>query len=392
MRCSWASAVFAAAGSLMLCANGGDLRREGRYWVVQQQGVTPVRGVRTVRITARGAVNIRGGTTDTISWTATTRVRGGDERQARALLANAGVEQRRDAQGLSLSFASIAGQPDADVAIVVPLDLRLCQVRTKGGSVQASDLGGALEVFSDAGRLQIDRIRGPVTARTGGGEIRVGSVAGDARCFTGAGAIRVDWIGGRAQLDTAGGEIFVQHVHGPLFASSAGGNIEIARADSSITARTSGGVIEVGQAAGPVVADTAGGAIQITGSSGTQCQASEGAIRLKNVAGAVRAISGSGDIVAQLMAGKRLENSKLSTNSGDITVVIPSSFAITVVAQSVRNGAAGRIVSDFPEIRRAGRSGSGGSSEMAEGSLNGGGPVLQVVASGGSVYLRRQQQ
>ncbi len=55
-------------------------------------------------------------------------------------------------------------------------------------------------------------------------------------------------------------------------------------------------------------------------------------------------------------------------------------------------GSGGRIVSDFPEIRMAGRSGLGGNLEMAEGSLNGGGPVLQVVASGGSVYLRRQRQ
>jgi len=82
------------------------------------------------------------------------------------------MEQRREARGLSLSFSSIAGQPDTDVL-------------TRRGAVQAGDLGGALEVASDAGSLQMDRIGGPVTARTGGGEIRVGSVEGDARCFTG---------------------------------------------------------------------------------------------------------------------------------------------------------------------------------------------------------------
>ncbi|MGA3025237.1 MAG: DUF4097 family beta strand repeat-containing protein [Bryobacteraceae bacterium] len=391
MRGSRASAVLATAGALMLCASGGEWRREGRYWVARQAGTTRARGVRTVRITAGGAVSIRGGMTDAISWTTIARLRAGDELQAQAQALAPGVEQHREAQGLLLSFSSRMGQPVADVAIVVPRDLRLCQVRARGGPVQASDLGGALDVSSDAGSLQMDRIRGPVTARTGGGEIRVGRVEGDVRCFTGAGVIRVDWIGGLARLDTAGGEIFVQHVHGPLFASSAGGNIEIVRADSAITARTSGGVIEVGQAVGPVTADTAGGAIQIAGSSGAQCQASEGAIRLKNVAGGVRAISGSGDIVAQLTAGKRLESSTLSTNSGDITVVIPPSSAITVVAQSKRNGAAGRVISDFPEIRLAGGGGPGGSPEMAEGSLNGGGPVLQVVASGGVVYLRRQQ-
>jgi hypothetical protein len=58
-------------------------------------------------------------------------------------------------------------------------------VRTKGGGVQAWDLGGALDVSSDAGSLEMDRIRPAVTARTGGGEIRIGSVEGS------AGALRV---------------------------------------------------------------------------------------------------------------------------------------------------------------------------------------------------------
>jgi len=391
MRGSWRSAVLAIAGWLTLCAYGGDLRREGRYWVSEQKGTTPLRGAQTVTIGAQGAVSIRGGMTGAVSWTTTVRVQAADEQRARALTAIA-VDQRRTGQSLSLSFSGVPGQPDADVTILVPENLRLCRVRTKAGSVQASDLRGEVDVSSHAGRLQMDRIHGSLTARTGGGEIRLGSVEGNAHCFTGAGVIRAEAIDGSAQLDTAGGEIFVQHIRGPLIASSAGGSIQVAQADSSIAARTKGGLIKVGKALGPVMADTAGGAIQIRGSSGAQCQASEGAIRLSNVAGAIRAISGSGDIVTELLAGKRLENSTLSTNSGDITVVIPSSFVITVVAQIVRNGSAGRIVSDFPEIRMTGGSGFDGNVEMAEGSLNGGGPVLQVVASGGSVYLRRQRQ
>jgi DUF4097 and DUF4098 domain-containing protein YvlB len=337
-------------------------------------------------------VSIHGAKTDTVSWTAIVRMETPDERQARALLAASGMSARRVAQALALSFESVSGQPEPEVSIVVPQDVQLCWIRTKGGAVQAWDLNGTLEVASDAGSLQVDRIHGSVTARTGGGEIHIGTVDGETRCFTGAGVIRAEHMGGRARLDTAGGEIFVKYVRGPLFASSAGGSIQVERADSSITARTNGGVIEVGEAAGPVLADTAGGAIQVSASSGAQCQASEGPIRLKNVAGAVRAVSGSGDIVAQLMVGRPLQNSKLSTNSGDITVLIPASSALTVVAQSARSGAAGRIVSDFPEFRMASRAGPSGFLQMAEGSLNGGGPVLQVVASGGSVFLRRQRQ
>ncbi|HTP85631.1 MAG TPA: DUF4097 family beta strand repeat-containing protein [Bryobacteraceae bacterium] len=392
MRCSWASAAMAVAGSLVLCASSAELRREGRYWIAQKQGAASTQGIRTVRVDTRGRVSVRGSNTNTVAWTAVIRVETADERQARALLAAAVMDLHRVGETMSLSFASAAGQPDAELSVVVPRETQVCWIRTLGGTVQAWDLDGALEVSSAAGSLQLDRIRGPVKVRTGGGEVRIGRVDGEVYSFTGAGGIRADYIGGRARLDTAGGEILVKYVHGPLLTSSAGGSIEVQQADSSITARTNGGVIEVGRAAGPVTADTGGGAIQISGSSGAECQASEGPIRLKNVAGAVRAVSGSGDIIAQLMPGRPLQNSKLSTNSGDITVVIPATSSLTIVAQSARRGAVGRIISDFPEIRLASRRGTGGALEMAEGSLNGGGPVLQVVASGGSVYLRRQRQ
>jgi hypothetical protein len=358
-----ASAVLAAVALVVLRAHAAEL--QGSYAAV---------GVRAVRITAAGAVNVRGAGTDVITWKL-------------ASSAATGVQRRGDI--LSLTFPPVPGQLPADVTITVPREVRFCEVRSRTGGVHARDLSGALQMLNDVGPLQMDRIHGSVIARTGGGEIQIGSVDGDARCFTGAGAIRVDQIGGRAQLETASGEIVVQHVHGAAYAMSGGGNVEIAKADSSVTARTSGGVIEIGQAGGPVMADAAGGAIQVSGSSGAQCEASEGGIRLSNVAGIVQALSGSGDILAQFLAGRPVENSKLSTNSGDITVVLPPSYAVTVVAQSLRIGAGGHIVSDYPEIRLTGRSGPWGGLEIAEGSLNGGGPVLQVTASGGSVYLRR---
>lgn len=73
-------------------------------------------------------------------------------------------------------------------------------------------------------------------------------------------------------------------------------------------------------------------------------------------------------------------------------MVIPQSAAITAVAQRTMGGAVGLIVSDFAEFRRTGSDGPGEGLEMVEGSLNGGGPVLQIVALGGSVWLRRQRQ
>jgi hypothetical protein len=79
--------------------------------------------------------------------------------------------------------------------------------------------------------------------------------------------------------------------------------------------------------------------------------------------------------------GSRLVDSYLSTGNGDITVLIPSNLSVTVQAQDNQ-----RIVSEFRElaIRRQ------GPRVIAEGSLNGGGPLLQISGLGGTIFLKRQ--
>ena len=113
----------------------------------------------------------------------------------------------------------------------------------------------------------------------------------------------------------------------------------------------------------------------------------EGAIQLRAVYGGVSASTRSGSIVAEL-SGRPLQDSMLSTGAGDITVLIPSNLAVTVEAMSAYPGKR-RIVSDFAEIRP--RVGSDGMQSEAAGAINGGGPVLRLAASGGTIYLRREK-
>lgn len=82
-----------------------------------------------------------------------------------------------------------------------------------------------------------------------------------------------------------------------------------------------------------------------------------------------------------------MSDSILSTNAGDITVLIPSNLALTVEASN-ESGGAGWIHSDFSQVRmQAG--GLPGGPATAGGALNGGGPLLRVNALGGTIYLRR---
>jgi hypothetical protein len=102
----------------------------------------------------------------------------------------------------------------------------------------------------------------------------------------------------------------------------------------------------------------------------------------------VDADAGAGNIVAGFSGTRKLENSTLRTNRGDITALIPSNLAVTVEATNNTPGAQ-RIVSDFQEIRP--RLQEGNSRSEASGSINGGGAVLRLVSSGGTIYLRRQR-
>ncbi len=67
---------------------------------------------------------------------------------------------------------------------------------------------------------------------------------------------------------------------------------------------------------------------------------------------------------------------------------IPSNLPLTVQAIN-ESGGSGRIISDFPEVRPRRTSVPGGPL-IAQGALNGGGPLLRVTVMGGTIYLRRK--
>jgi hypothetical protein len=124
---------------------------------------------------------------------------------------------------------------------------------------------------------------------------------------------------------------------------------------------------------------------------GCRCEATGGSIRLQGTSGALRAVSDVGSILAELVSGVELQDSLLSTGAGDITVYIPSNIPLTVKAANevVR---AGRIVSEFDQIRVRQGLQLSRPTVLAEGMLNGGGPILQLTAAGGTIYLRRARQ
>lgn len=284
----------------------------------------------------------------------------------------------------------VEGKADS-LSVTLPGGPGLVDVRSRDGDIDVRQLKSSVQVQTVGGKVYLDGIDGNASAKTGGGEVRVGRVRGNLKVMSGGNGISVGQVDGEAWCETTGGEIIVEHAGGQVHATTGGGNIYVADAAAGVMARSDGGLIDVQRCGGDVEAITRGGSIQVGSAKGAICESAAGGIRLRNIAGTLRAQTAMGSILAEITGGSPREESSLTTGAGDITVMIPSNLAISVQAISESRGRLARIVSDFTEIRIMGAQAWPLRSIAAQGALNGGGPTLHVTAGGGTVYLRRQR-
>jgi hypothetical protein len=99
----------------------------------------------------------------------------------------------------------------------------------------------------------------------------------------------------------------------------------------------------------------------------------------------MRVSTAMGSIMAYLLAGK-LAESFLTTGNGDITVVIPSNLGVTIRAENEMSDSVQRIISEFPGIPVRLR----GTQVVAEGAINGGGPLIRISGTGGTIFIKKQ--
>lgn len=372
-----------AALALAWSAAGQQIQKQGKFWVETVSGSEP--GAARLKVVSRGPVTVAGGASSNFGYTLAKKVRAGNERQARERLAQFALKTSRS--GETVIFHVTHAEGVAELTIHAPRATSWVSVETHGGRVEAAGLDGFVETLTGGGAIRVDDIGGNVVARTAGGEISVGTIRGSLHCVSAGGTIRARSVGGEIACETAGGEIQIEQAQGPVRASTAGGSIRVAKAGAGVQADTAGGSIDVGSAAGMVRADTAGGSIDVGAATGVRCQSQAGGIRLALVSGSVRATTSVGPVVATLR-NTGFSEGFLSTSAGDITVFIPSELAVTIraqnaaVAQGVR-----RILSDFPEVSVR----LDGGLVIGEGSINGGGPLLRLAGSGGTIYIKRQR-
>jgi hypothetical protein len=197
---------------------------------------------------------------------------------------------------------------------------------TRSGAVSVADLLGSANARTSGGSLTFGRIQGPVVGKTSGGSIRLAETTGT------------------ADLKTSGGNIHIGAAEGQVDAATSGGSISIERARASVRARTSGGNIEVKEVAGLLDAKTSGGGVRavLTRQPDAPCT--------------------------------------LATSGGSINVALPPDAKVDVDA--VTSG--GGVSTEFPVTAQGDMK-----RNVLKTKINGGGPVMTLRTSGGSIRLTK---
>jgi DUF4097 and DUF4098 domain-containing protein YvlB len=361
------SAAFAQSPSPRL------YRAQGNEWVQEVSGTFSAG--KTVRVkSSSGSIHIQGAQQSNVTYTIREHVHAGSEASARRELAHMKFSTYSSGEAVVLQAeCEGSNQGSIDFDIQVPAQTALVRLETEGGAVAANNLSGRVEAKTGGGAIQLDRITGVIAVSSGGGNIDIGKVGNDVEASTGGGSIRLVSAAGHVTAKSGGGNLNIGWAK-VMTLQTGGGSIQVTKCDGKIKAETAGGNIELNDIAGAAEIETGGGSIHI------------GPVR-----GGVRAETGAGAIMAKLASGGApFTDSKLETQMGDIVVYVPEGLGVNVRA-AVEAARSYGIRSEFGELKITRPTGTMGPREFyAEGSLNGGGPLLHVHTTAGNIEIKRE--
>ncbi|HET9410187.1 MAG TPA: hypothetical protein VFO39_23320 [Candidatus Sulfotelmatobacter sp.] len=373
-------------------AQEARVSRSGSCW--EQELTGSLAAVKNLRVKVEmGAVVVHGGSQQSINYVIHNRSFTSDEQDARRQFDSYKISAyvRGDTAWIVGDWQGRRPHKfSGEFAINVPREMALVKLETNGGSVDVTAISGRLEAETGGGSIHVDDIGGGVSAETGGGSIEVGTANGDLGLHTGGGSIEVHHANGKVVAQTGGGSVEIQSGAQDATVETGGGSVEVRQCKGKLKVSTGGGSIELGDVSGAAEINTGGGSIHLTSARGpVRASTGGGGIELMGVPSA-HAETGAGGIIVKLInTGAERTDSLLETNAGDITVYIASDVAVSVRASvDLANGHT--ITSDFPTIHINSEGGQWGPKTIsAEGSLNGGGPVLKVRTMTGDICIRR---
>jgi len=379
--------------STLCVAQQGSVQKQGSDWTHVVNG--SLAGARSLHIRLEtGAVRVAGGSAEGISHVVRNTSHASSEERARREFESYRISSYVRGDTAWIVGEWEGGRPhrfSSELTVTAPRGMDLVKIETEGGEVVTTGISGRLESESGGGGIHLDEIGGAINAETGGGTIDVGNVGGEVKVRTGGGQIHIGSARGRVVAETGGGNVVLDSGSQGASLETGGGSIHVEKCAGQVKAETGGGSIELGEVAGEATMQTGGGSLRLNSATGlVRAETGGGSIEL-NAVPAAHVETGAGTIIAKFVASSGAPDSQLETATGDVTVYLAPAMHVTLRA-SIEAASGHRIQSDFPEIRV---SSEGGQWEpkfvSAEGSLNGGGPVLKIRTTMGNIYIRRAQ-
>ena len=177
---------------------------------------------------------------------------------------------------------------------------------------------------------------------------------------TSGGSLKISGVtGNRHELKTSGGSITAEDMTGSLEARTSGGSINISDYTGEIDAKTSGGSLNLEDIRGDIDVTTSGGGIKIN-----------------DAQGAVYATTSGGSINADIT--KLDDQLVLKTSGGSVRATIPSGLGLDL---DLRGNRVNTSLNNFSGESK---------SDRVKGTVNGGGILVELATSGGSVTLNYQ--
>jgi len=376
----------------MASAQQSRIYGEGGNWAQEITG--SLAAVKNLRVKVDvGSVRVEGGSGQGISYVIHNHSYVGSEERARRQLESYKISAYVHGDTAWIVGDFEEGNPrkfSGDFVINVPREMEEVKIETDGGSVTTTGITGEVDAQSGGGSIRLDDIGGKVNAETGGGSIDVGNVASELSLHTGGGSIRVNSAKGNVDAESGGGNVTIGSAVGGAVLETGGGSIRLDRCSGQVKATTGGGSIDLGDVGAAAEMETGGGSIHLASAKGpVRAETGGGSIELNNVPSA-RAETGAGGIIVRFVPSNGEHNdSILETSAGDITVYVAPNVNISVRASiEVANGH--NLHSDFSELHVTTEGGDYGPQTIsAEGSLNGGGPMLKIRTTTGDIYIRR---
>ena len=224
-------------------------------------------------------------------------------------------------------------------------------LKTSGGSIRMEQLSGTQRFSTSGGSLRLHGLSGYIEGRTSGGSIKVYDSKDQVRLSTSGGSLEAQNCRGDLDLRTSGGSVNLSNLEGTIVASTSGGSLRFRDIKGNLNATTSGGSVQGENVEGVLKTSTSGGSIRLSGISGD--------LEASNSGGGIQ------------VSMRSVKNYVYLRNSGSVTLNLPGNqgYDLNITGSSVSMGNHLRNFSGRVESRRV------------EGSLNGGGPRIELRSS-----------